>query len=360
VTPLACVPGSRYRITGWVRSVVPLTVNLAIDWFDSVGGYLTTSASAQALAAGAWEFRDFTAEAPAGAASFIYGPTITGSPANGTLLYVDDIDAVSPITTIDQDVWPPRVQITVAGLTPGDDVVIYREVDGARTPVRGGTATNVTDFAFLTIDAELPFGVPVRWIAVVNDDTGSPTVAETYTLPGGKVALTDAITGTAAEVVVLAWPEWSYDMDASVFRVQDSDDEGQPRTRNIVVSGGVGQFTATIEFYVETASAKRSVLTLLASATQNIMQIRQPGGYDDTDAYVALLGHRMRRYSGDGSDARRVHVLEVAQVDGWSDDLTAAGWTLGDLADVYAGLTLADLANDFSTLLALAQADLSS
>lgn len=359
---IPCTPGYRYRITARVRSAVTLTVNLAIDWFDAGGNYLTTTASAQSLAAGAWEARELTGTAPAGAASFAYGPSITGSPANGSLLYIDDLNAWRPITVIDQDVYPPRAQITVQGLEPGDQLQVYREVESVRTLVRGGTVDDVDSFAYVLTDAELPFGVPVRWVAVVNDDAGTPTAPFTYTLPGGKVVISDAIRGLAAEVIVASWPEWSYSADATLFSVQDSDDDrARPRVRNVVVTSGLStQHTATIELFVDTDTAARQVRAVVQGATQGIVQIRQPGGYADTDAYLSVLGVRMRRYSGDGSDPRRLFVLEVAQVDAWASAFTATGWTLQDLADVYDGLTLADVAADHETLLDLAQADLSS
>ncbi len=255
------------------------------------------------------------------------------------------------ISVLEQDVYPPRVLVTVSGLTPGDDVAVYRAVDATRTLVRAGTGTDVTDPAFLTVDAELPFGVPVYYIAVVNDVAEYASAPVTYTLPGGKVAITDAITGLAAEAVILSWPEKEYARPASTFKVGG---------RNVVIAGDLGMFEGTIELFFEAYSSGQNLFALLAAATEGIVQVRRPtDAYDGVDCYVAVLAARERRFSQDGSDGRRTWVLEVAEVEAWSSGLAALGFTYADLEAAYTGLTYADLAGDYGTYLDLAQADFS-
>lgn len=253
------------------------------------------------------------------------------------------------ITADVQDAWPPRVLVSVTGVTIGDEVNIYRVVAGEASPVRGALFVQAEDTSVLRVDAELPFGVPVRYRAEVDGDDYETDPA-TYTLPGGKVAVTDAINGTAAEVVVLSWPEKVRERDSTVFNVAG---------RNVVVSGPGAQFTSTIELFTETTSAGDNLRAVLAAATAGIVQVRQPGGYDGVDAYLAVLSVRERRWSQDGTDQRRIHALDVAEVDGWAPVLEARGFTLQDVADAYDGLTLDDLADDFASLLALAQGDFS-
>ncbi|MBQ1042363.1 hypothetical protein KBX03_07575 [Micromonospora sp. C72] len=259
------------------------------------------------------------------------------------------------ITATQQDVWPPRVLISVTGLTvtgTADSVDVYRETGGERTPVRAGSTSAVTDTAFLVIDAELPFGVPVTYVAVVDGNTEYSTGPTTYVLDNGKVAITDAINGSAAEVVILAWPDKTRTRQATVFRVGG---------RNAVVSGDLGMFEGDIELYVETTSGLENLIATLENATEGVVQIRQSGekAYDGVDCYVAVLGVTERRWSQDGSDPRRRVVLNVAEVEGWAPALEARGTTLQDIANAYDGLTLQDIANDYPTLLDLAQADLS-
>lgn len=250
-----------------------------------------------------------------------------------------------------QDVYPPRVLVAVTGLTLGDDVVVYRQVAGQRTPVRAGSAEDVADTSFLVIDAELPFGVPVTYVAVVNGADTYETTADTYTLPGGKVAVSDAIQALAAEVVILAWPEKTYPRQVSVFQVGG---------RNAVVSGPIGQASGTIELFVETTSASRNLDEVLRAATEGVVQIRQPGGYDGVDSYQAVLSATERRFSQDGSDERRIWSLDAAETDGWSPGLVARGFTYDDLAAAYTGLDYDDLEGDYATYLDLARADLST
>ncbi|RKN38448.1 carbohydrate binding domain-containing protein [Micromonospora endolithica] len=225
-----------------------------------------------------------------------------------------------------QDTWPPRVLVTVTGLTVGDAISVYRVADGVRTLVRAGSVAAVGDVSFLRTDAELPFGVPVSYVAIVNGSSEYATTAVTYSLPGGRVALSDAISGAAAEVVILAWPDRIRDRDSTVFRVGG---------RTVVVSGDLGQPTGAVELFCDTTAAVRAVADLAESATGGVVQIRQPGGYDGVDSHVAVLSATERRWSQDGSDQRRIIVWSVAETQPWASALEARGTTLQDIADVY-------------------------
>lgn len=248
-----------------------------------------------------------------------------------------------------QDTWPPRVVVTVTDLTYGDDVVIYREVDGERTAVRSGSVT-ANDPSVVVIDAELPFGVPITYIAVVE---GSAIRVDTTTvdLPGGKVALSDPIAGDAAEVVITAWPDKSKARRSTVFAVGG---------RNVVVAGERGGFASTLDVYTETETTRLSLDTLLENATSGIVQLRQPGGYYGVDAYLAVLSDTEKRWSQDGSDERRVWTLEVVEVDAWPAELEAAAYTLEDLDALFSGQSLAEIAAAYATLLEISQAVLAT
>jgi hypothetical protein len=409
------------------------------------------------------------------------------------------------VTVDEQDVYPPRVLVTVTGLTIGDFVTVYRVVAGERTAVRQGAAEAV-DVAFLVLDAELPFGTPVRYVAVVSSDTdvlgepgnanpyfetdasdwtatggaavrstaqahegvaslqltpdgvtgtarvecgsvggaaagdpvggqawvrcasarnivaslkhytaaavldsttsaapvavaantwtlievdgtapvagrtalsiemtGTPpaghvlhvdeayvasigvehehwSTAATYTLPDGQVVVSDAIAGTAASCVITAWPRKRYDRLSSTFRTASG--------RTVVVAGPTPSWTGLIEFYVETDAARAALATVLSTATAGIVQIRQPGGYDGVDCYVAVTAFEEVRFSQNGSDPRRTYAVDAVQVERWAEDLEALGYTYADLVDVYDTLTYADLTGDYATYLDLAQAEL--
>ena len=85
--------GTSYTAEFWVYSPTAIgTMTVSIDWLDSGGGYLSTSATSAALTANVWTFRSFAATAPASAAFASYGPTIGGSPTVGTFIYFDNAD----------------------------------------------------------------------------------------------------------------------------------------------------------------------------------------------------------------------------------------------------------------------------
>lgn len=235
------------------------------------------------------------------------------------------------ITATAQDVWPPRVLVSVTGLTVGDAVMVYRVVEGTRTPVRAAADDSVADTSFLRTDAELPFGIPVSYIAIVNGSSEYTTSPVTYELPGGKVAVTDAISGESAEGVIFAWNEKAYDRQSSVFKVGN---------RNVVVSGDMGMFEGDIEFYTQSTSARDNLVEVFKSATESVVQVRQSGEYDGVDAYLAVLGMSERRFSQDGTDPRRIIAIRAAEVEGWAPALEARGFTLQDIADAYSGSVL--------------------
>jgi hypothetical protein len=273
----------------------------------------------------------------------------TGNTNGAQNIDFDNFSALTLIDVIQQDVWPPRVLVTASSLQVGDTVALYRVVAGDRFLVQNGSTTSSPDVAFFRVDAEIPFGIPVSYVAVINNDETS-SVGVVYTLTGGKVAVSDAISGLAAEAVIWAWPEKAYSNQATLF---------QPGGRNVVVSGKLGQFEADVELYTDALSSGENLLDLLRGATQGIVQVRQAGGYGDVDCHVVVTSYRPRRFSQDGSDEKRIHALHVVEVDGWASALAATGFTYQDLADTYVGLTYAQLNADFPTYLALAQGDFS-
>ncbi len=250
------------------------------------------------------------------------------------------------ITTSLQVEYPPRVLVSVIDLTLTDVVSVYRVVSGVRTLLRKGFTASATDVSFLVLDAELPFGVPVSYIATING-VDYLTASTTYSLAGGRVVLSDAVGGQSAEVIILAWPEKAYDRRSSEFIVGG---------RNVVVSGDFAGYRGTLDLFLSTTSSYDNVAALLDGATSGIIQIRQPGGYDGVDSYVVVRGWRGRRFSQDGSDQRRIISLDAVEVEAWASTLEARGYTLQDVANAYTGLTLTNLAADYTSLLKLAQA----
>jgi hypothetical protein len=249
------------------------------------------------------------------------------------------------VTALNQAVWPARVLVTVSGLTVGETVTLYRSVGGIRTAVRDAADVTALDTNLVRTDAELPYGVPVTYIAVTIDQEFTSS-AVTYTLVGGKVAITDAVNGNAAEVVILAWPTKQRERKGSTYVVGG---------RTVVVSGPLASSSGQIELFTEYDSSRDTLYGLLEDATAGVVQLRQPGGYAGVDGYYAVVGVGEVRWSQDGSDQRRRITLDVTEVEPWATGFQSPGTTLQDIADTYTGLTLAAIATDYATLLLLAQ-----
>lgn len=277
---------------------------------------------------------------------------VTGGVSAVSKSFILGVKPAPSLLVQELNLFPPRTQVTVSGMATGDNLEIYRVVAGARTLVRGGTVVSATDPAFIVVDGEVPFGIPVNYEAVVNGFAVYASAPDTYAPPGGKAVLSDAVSGDAAEFIIVAWNQKDYAPQASIFKVGG---------RNVVVTGEVGQFEATLEVYFEFFSSTDNFLALLNSATEGILQLRAPDTlkYQGVDCFVAVTGAREKRFSQDGSDGRRLWELDIVETDSWSSGQKATAFTLQDIADVYAGQTLANYAADYPTLLAAAQADYS-
>jgi hypothetical protein len=279
--------------------------------------------------------------------------TVTGGATAVSRAIMLAVPPAPVVSVVPQDTYPPRVLVSVTGLD-GEVIFVYRVVAGVRTEIRGGFGV-AADPAFLALDAELPFGVPVHYVVTVNG-TEYSTVSATYDLPDGpqqsKPAFSDAITGQAAEAIIMSWPDKDYGRDSAVLRLASG--------ANAVVQGPVGQFTSTLTLVTETLSSRNNLETLLHNATGGTIQVRQGGAYSGVDCYLNVLSFKLSRFSQDGTDERRIFVMEVAEVERWAYGLLTRGYTYADLDALYpAGTTYADLAADYATYLDLAVADLS-
>lgn len=254
------------------------------------------------------------------------------------------------LTVTDQPVWPARKLITVTGLTNAI-FTIERVAGSVRTPVRAALNQYIwPTTAFVVVDAEFPFEVPFTYEltegAAVTDTDGP----HTESLVGGNVALTDAISGLAAEVQIGTIDDEAHDAGATLYNIDGL---------NRYVGSPLGQAQTTIEYLTTTLTARDNLWALLQGATSGIYQQRGPDPVYDADGYYAIMNARERRFSQDGTDPRRITSVTVAEVTGWPTSLEATGFTYQDVADAYTGLDYADLAADYATYLAVAQGDYS-
>lgn len=92
---IAVTAGATYRSWVWALATTSMpNVGISIDWFTSLGAYIsTTSTTGVTLVANTWTRLDTgPITAPATAAFGSYGGTLGGSPAAGKIVYFDDVD----------------------------------------------------------------------------------------------------------------------------------------------------------------------------------------------------------------------------------------------------------------------------
>lgn len=261
------------------------------------------------------------------------------------------------VTALVQNFDPPRVLVVVTGMETWDiqSITIYREVDGIRYPLRGAEIVNVDgEDAFVRTDAEVPFGVPMTYVAVFATATAtfeirSNTVTAAATItPEQDTIISDAITGLAVKVSIKSWPEKEFPRETSVFNAGN---------RTIVVSGDRLSARSTMVINSFTDEQRKALETMLETATSGIVQIRQTSGLDDIDAYLALQGDVRSRPSRLAYHQHREWSLSVVEASPWPSAMEAVGYTLQDLSEYKS--TLQDIADAWATLLDIATADLS-
>ncbi|MFF0080214.1 carbohydrate binding domain-containing protein [Streptomyces canus] len=110
----AVTEGLSYKAEGWLRCVTARSVSLNVNWYNTSGGYLTTSFNTQAVAANTWVLFSGTFAAPAGAAFGQLAATVPSTPPATDILFVDEVRFLR--STGGQF---PAAQTVVTGLVAG-------------------------------------------------------------------------------------------------------------------------------------------------------------------------------------------------------------------------------------------------
>ncbi|SOD80161.1 hypothetical protein SAMN06272781_6898 [Streptomyces sp. 1222.2] len=258
-------------------------------------------------------------------------------------------EATAAIAATAQTAFPPRNLAAVTGMLAENIVAatIYRVIGASRVAVRAAEAVDVTgQNALLRVDAEQPFGVAVSYTAELEDVNGNVwtvSTASTITSTVDGDVVSDAIRGLGATVVIASWPDKKRDRDSSQFNVGG---------RIVVVSRPRSGASATILVRTETDEQGDALHEVLGSATEGVVLIRKQTTLPGVDGYLVVLNDTEDR---NWYDAVRRWSLDVVETEEWPSILEAAGFTLQDVGDNYT--TLADLAADNATLLALAMKD---
>lgn len=89
----AAAPGDSITSLSWVYVTSTRNVSHHIDWYNGAT-FLSRSGTTVSVTANTWTQISITATAPASTTRFEYGPSIGSSPAAGTQVWVDDVEAI--------------------------------------------------------------------------------------------------------------------------------------------------------------------------------------------------------------------------------------------------------------------------
>ena len=260
-------------------------------------------------------------------------------------------EASSSLAVTAQSVFPPRNLVAATSLA-ADDIVtatLYRQVGTTLTPVRAASAVDVTGAdELLRVDGEQPFGVALSYAADLVDVNGNVwrITSGSITSTVDSDVLSDAVRGIGAAVIIQTWPDKKRDRDATVFNVGG---------RMVAVTRPRSSSQATVTVRTMTDEDGDALQETLDGATEGVLLIRKQVSMPGVDNYLAVLADSENRT---WYNPIRYWALDTIETEAWADVLEAAGFTLQDIADNYS--TLADLAADFATLLAIALHDFGS
>jgi len=90
-TTVAASAGQTFTTKMWVFCSISTNVTAVIDFYNGAS-FISSAFAVTAVTANTWTEITASGTAPATTTRLEYGPSLGGSPANGTLLYVDDVD----------------------------------------------------------------------------------------------------------------------------------------------------------------------------------------------------------------------------------------------------------------------------
>lgn len=88
--PIPVTSSFTYRLQFWARHVTGATVTQAISWYDANMVFIVSTLATQVHSAGVWTLNVLDGVAPLGAKFARAGLILAGSPANGTIIFMDD------------------------------------------------------------------------------------------------------------------------------------------------------------------------------------------------------------------------------------------------------------------------------
>lgn len=264
--------------------------------------------------------------------------TVAATGVGGVLRLREDIPK-GVMTVTQQTVFPPRNLIAVTEMRAGDvaSATVYRQLGSQLRPLRGVTDVDVTgQDALVRTDGEQPFGVPVVYVARLVDSLGdeSTITSKPVVSTVDSDVVSDAVRGVGARVFIENWPEFKRTRDATSFNVGG---------RYVTVGRPRSTAQSTVTVSTDSTGDGDALQAVLEGLTEGVLLIRKQVFHPRVDGYLALLN------DGERPNWQTEYTewdLEVAQAEAWPAGLEAVGYTLADLANQYS--TLQDLADDFA------------
>lgn len=247
----------------------------------------------------------------------------------------------SPTATAYTDADPcPRVEVVVTLAADAATVTITRSAPGIPSSSVRGASRAVVSGAFLVVDHEAPFGVPITYTATAYDASGLASEVSPASSPVqldvAELWLTDPLVPTTAVVVGATAPSGTvltraaltsvtYGMDARVIAVAGSD-------LPIGVGGARQQpGSVPVEFYTDTAADGDDLRDLLLQAFPVCFRVPASVRFLPPLLYAAIGGVTRSPWDLDaGSD---IWQMTVDSVKGPGGNLVISPRTLDDLAD---------------------------
>jgi hypothetical protein len=265
--------------------------------------------------------------------------------------------AVAITATLYGGQTPQAVLVTVTGLSAADSVNVWREPpSSARRIVRGGLDLDDPPDTLLLVDVEPELGRPLVYVAeywptgvaVPVEVSAAPVTVPD--LPGGRHhVLSDPYSGDAVLVDVL------YDDDERVQPARVSILQAQGQAYPVAITDVRTVDNGNLSAFTRDRTETLQLVELLADGRPIVSRHSNDGCDIPAGEVLVILDAGRSRRTRDGD---RRWSLPFQVIDTPDPTLQLTLTTLQDLADLYTGLTLTDLAGDYATLLQLAQDDL--
>lgn len=151
--------GQQYIVSGWMRYAQTRLIQLNINWFDSNGVYMDTSATSLNAVRDTWAWCEAVVTAPVGAARATIAPTVPDTPSGSYSLFVDQVTLrlatanASPIDfPFDAIVGGERMTVVgVTGSASPQAFTVRRSVNGVGKPHQGTTAVALADPSYVAL-----------------------------------------------------------------------------------------------------------------------------------------------------------------------------------------------------------------